>query len=265
LLRNIGFLAFFLLGVLPVGAQQEIPARTAQVADALAGRQWDEIEPGFSHLGASTAGISVSAFLVDTDRFRFSLSLQRTGNGETASQNGRQNKAMLTVNGGFFGEKAPGEDLFPVGLLRIGGRSMSQAWTSQGGFLIVEDRGLAIVPTREGVPQSAGNVLQSRPVMIEPGRLWAMNTNQGYLRRRTMVCILPDGDVVVVAVTGLGMSLFEAGWLMRENAVGGFFSCDSAIALDGGGSTQLWLDGQADLSIAGETPVHNFLNVFRRE
>jgi exopolysaccharide biosynthesis protein len=263
--RNIWFSAIMLLGVLPGNALEEIPARTVQAVDALSGLRWDEIEPGLSHLGAEAGAISVSAFMVDTDRFRFSISVQREGKGETAEDSGRHNNAVLTVNGGFFGEKEPGKDLFPVGLLRVGGNSLSQAWTSQGGYVVVENDGLAIVPSGEGIADSVANVVQSRPVMIEPGGRWAMNTNQEYLRRRTLICLLPDGDVVLIAVTGIGLSLFEAGWLLREPAVGGYFACDAAIALDGGGSTQFWLDGPMELSIRGETPVQNFLHVLRRK
>jgi exopolysaccharide biosynthesis protein len=51
---------------------------------------------------------------------------------------------------------------------------------------------------------------------------------------------------------------------MRDPAQGGAFSCDSALALDGGGSTQLWVAGREDLAIAGETRVHNALIVQRK-
>ena len=51
---------------------------------------------------------------------------------------------------------------------------------------------------------------------------------------------------------------------MREPEMGGFFNCDSAIAMDGGGSTQIWVKGRPDLSYAGNTPVHNAVVIQRR-
>ncbi|MCB1429282.1 MAG: phosphodiester glycosidase family protein, partial [Nitratireductor sp.] len=98
-----------------------------------------------------------------------------------------------------------------------------------------------------------------------PGGKWAMNTNQQKLRPRTIVCTFGNDSFLLAVISGSGMSLYEAGWLMRDAGVGGYFGCDAALAMDGGGSTQLWVSSDTSLGIVGETPVNNALVVKRRK
>ncbi|MCU0789818.1 MAG: phosphodiester glycosidase family protein, partial [Nitratireductor sp.] len=173
--------------------------------------------------------------------------------------------ALIAVNGGFFGERTEGKGLYPVGLLRIGGKIRSPNWRTAGGYILFGEKGVSIAASSAEVPDEPKTILQSKPLMIEPGGKWAMNTNQALWRPRTLLCTLDGGVAVLVVLSGSGMSLYEAGWLMRPAGVGGTFGCDAALALDGGGSTQLWVEGRDDLSVRGETPVHNSLVVRRRE
>ena len=71
--------------------------------------------------------------------------------------------------------------------------------------------------------------------------------------------------MLIVLVSGQGLSLFEAGWLLRGENWGGWFDCDSAIALDGGGSTQLYVADHPEMTIEGATPVQNALVVKRKQ
>ena len=60
------------------------------------------------------------------------------------------------------------------------------------------------------------------------------------------------------------LSLYEAGWALRGEEWGGWFDCDSAIALDGGGSTQLYVEQHSKFTVLGDTPVHNAFVVKRK-
>lgn len=244
---------------------ETVPARTVLAREALAQADWEVLEEGLSVTRVMTAsGLALTALRISTGRFRFGLAVQARAQGERVEAYGERAEAVVAVNGGFFGEKEDGGVLFPVGLLRVEGRDRSAAWTSSGGFLSMSRDGVKIAPSQAGMPEDAADILQSKPLLIEPGGHWAMNSNQGHLRKRSIVCLTPEGDVVLVLVTRLGLSLYEAGWLMRGRGEGGFFGCDAALALDGGGSTQLWVAGRGDLSHRGETPVHNALVVRRR-
>lgn len=92
-----------------------------------------------------------------------------------------------------------------------------------------------------------------------------MGSNSGLAKPRTILCTLDDGDVILLTVTRFGLTLYEAGWLMRSKEEGGFFGCDAALAFDGGRSTQVWYSGDEKYSSSGISPVHNFFVVRQKE
>ncbi|MCB1460554.1 MAG: phosphodiester glycosidase family protein [Nitratireductor sp.] len=248
-------------------AQESDPApeRTLDVREALAALPWQVLEDGLELKEAiSQRGIRLRVFRISVKRFALEIVLQNDALGERVEAFGERSGAVLAVNGGFFGETEKERTLFPVGYLRIGGEVHSQPWQSAGGYLSLSRDGVSIRPSREGPVSGDGDEIQSKPLLIEPGGKWAMNTNQQKLRPRTVVCTLGADMILIAAVSGSGMSLYEAGWLMRDAGVGGYFGCDAALAMDGGGSTQLWVAGEPSLQVVGETPVNNALVVRRR-
>lgn len=237
---------------------EDTPARSAKIASSLSKAEWRVLEDGFEVLQAQTeSGIGFAAFKISLEKFAFEIAVQDHPKGERAAHIGERLEAVLAVNGGFFGESKKGE-LFPVGLMSSMGVPMGRAWLTSGGYLVLGEK-TKIVPSIEGMPLYAREFVQSKPVLIEPGGHWAMNTNSNIQKKRSLFCRLPDGDIIIALATGMGLSLFEAGWLMRAEKEGGFFGCDSAIAMDGGGSTQIWVAGHDELSYRGISPVHNFL------
>ncbi len=249
----------------PALAQQaETPQRTTEARIAIEAAGWQEVEPGLLLLRASTGGLAVTAFQIDQEKFAFGVAVQESPDGERVDALGPRGGALIAVNGGFFGEKSEGKGLYPVGLLRIDGKVRSPNWARSGGYILFGPDAIRIEPSSPEAPAKPGTILQSKPLMIEPGGKWAMNTNQALWRPRTLLCALEDGKVVLLVLSGSGMSLYEAGWLMRAPRDGGHFGCDAALALDGGGSTQLWVENRDDLAVEGETAVHNGLVVKRR-
>ncbi len=247
-------------------AQDAVPLRTTEAVTALAAAQWIELEPGLEVKRASASvSAMITALRIDQSRFRLAATVQDNPDGQTAESFAQDAGAVLAVNGGFFGERTEGKDLYSVGLLRIGGKIRSANWKTTGGYLIFAKDGLAIEPASPEPPARTPDLLQSKPLMIEPGGKWAMNTNNGPPRPRTAVCTFQgETDVLVLVVSGTGLTLYETGWLLRQKQEGGLFGCDAALALDGGGSTQLWVEDRDELAVEGETAVHNALVVKRR-
>ena len=241
------------------------PARSVEAVEALRLSSWEELETGLASLKANTAlGTQVLALKISPEHFRFSIEQQATSKGERASAVVERTGGIIAFNGGFFGQKGEG-DLYPVGMLIDDGKSVSGAWNSIGGFLALREDGWPdITLSQAGAPQWATEAVQSKPVLIETGGLWAMRTNGTELERRNLICILPDNNVVLMIISGGGLTLFEAGWLMRSPKWGGYFDCDRAIALDGGGSTQLKVRDHSQLDVTGVTGVQNLLVVHRR-
>ncbi len=265
-LRACFAIAFLAAAAAPVGlAAQETdvaPLRTSEFAAAVREAAWQELEPGLWVLKAQADAATLTAFRIADANFSLEVAAQAELKGEFVEAIGARAGAVIAVNGGFFGESENNGALYPVGLLRVARRNLGQEWQNIGGYLAMAFDRTEIRPTRLGSPNSPF-VIQSKPVLIEPGGVWAMNTNNGLARPRTLVC-RRNGETLIVLAHGIGLSLFEAGWLMRGPDLGGAFACDSALALDGGGSTQLWVAGREDLAIAGETRVHNALIVRRK-
>ncbi len=242
-----------------------MPPRSAKTLKALQAADWQEMEPGLRVLRISgDSNLIMTAFGIDPGRFSFSVELQNNPEGERITSVGERLNPVLAVNAGFFAIGEEDGKLSPVGYLRLNGKRYSKGWTDAGGFITLKDGIPDLIPVTDGTPQGAFDVLQSKPLMIEPGKRWAMRTNRGNTKYRTLLCIRDDGEIVLTTITRGGLSLYEAGWLMRSQNVGGFFDCDSAIALDGGRSTQMWVQDKPEWMFSGFTPVHNFLVVKRR-
>lgn len=241
----------------------DTPKRTLEIASRLQTAEWHELEDGLEVIQTmSNSDVVFTAFRVSPEIFSFEIGMQDHPKGERAKHIGERLGAVFAINAGFFGASKNGK-LFPVGLMSAAGVPDGKAWRTSGGYLVFGDE-ILIRPSSKGMPLFAQEFVQSKPVLIEPDGRWAMNTNSNIHKKRSLFCRLGDGNIIISLVTGAGLSLYEAGWLMRSKDDGGYFDCDSAIAMDGGGSTQNWVAGHPELSYRGISPVHNFL-IMRRK
>lgn len=240
------------------------PARTRAMVEALENTNWQALSEGLEYIEAVTAlGSKLTGFQFSQKQFLLKMVQQNDPKGERARSVLGRTDSELVINGGFFSMKPDGR-LNPVGLLMDAGIVKSFAWTNVGGYLALDKNGKPHIEiSQKGLPDNMTQAIQSKPVIIEPGQIWAMRTNGGDQERRTLVC-LKDDMIKIVLIHGGGLSLFEAGWLFRKREWGGYFDCQSAIALDGGGSTQLAVKNHPGLAISGLTKVQNLLAVVRR-
>jgi len=238
-----------------------IPSKTQEVVKSLKLAEWKEISTGLRSIGVVTPqGLVLNAFAISPDNFDFEVGVQLEKTGEWAKDVVEREGALIAANAGFFAQKASGE-LYSVGFLQMDGRVRSKAWANSGGFIQFNEDGLSLSPSGKGVPSGETDILQTKPMMIEPGGVWAMRSNRGEVKHRSILCRLSSGEIILATITRGGLSVYEAGWIMRSEENGGYFNCDSAIALDGGRSTQLWFAERPEVSYPGLTPVHNFLLV----
>lgn len=259
-------IACLVLSSMPAFAQSsQPPTATASVVSGLKQAQWRELEDGLEVIRTITpAGLVLTAYRISPKQFEFSFVTQINDTGSRAKTIGEREGAVLVSNAGFFAVNSSGK-LYSIGYLRLNGTVLSKGWNEAGGTITLAENEILLQPTHAGIPQNKYDVLQSRPMLIEPGAQWAMGSNSGTPKLRTLLCTLSDGTVVLATVTRVGLTLFEAGWIFRKPSEGGFFGCDSAIALDGGRSTQIWHSGEPGYSFVGITPVHNFIVVRQRE
>lgn len=241
------------------------PSETSKVVASLNAAQWQELETGLQVIRAITEnGVVMTAFKVSPDNFTFSIALQNKSSGSRVKEIGEEEGAVVAVNAGFFATTDSGV-LYSVGYLRLNEKVHSKGWEASGGVLSFKPNSLDFSPTHQGLPSGKFDVIQSKPMLIEPGGVWAMGSNTGLAKPRTLVCKLADGDIVLSTITRTGLTLYEAGWVMRSQQKGGFFDCDAALAFDGGRSTQIWYSGNEKYSSSGISPVHNFFVVRQKE
>lgn len=144
-------------------------------------------------------------------------------------------------------------------------------------MLAIDAAGFWVVPDRDLDSLQARNAVQSSPILIEHGGIWADITKNHIRSRRTAVCVEGDGMVVFLLVHEGELSLHELARLFGdpERTAGsplsrerpalpedGRLAWDAAIALDGGPSTQASAEGPSPIEIPGGWPIYDAILAF---
>lgn len=170
---------------------------------------------------------------------------------KTTSTYGKENNAIAAINGTFFDVKNGGS----VDYIKVNGniiapnrldKNNKRAMHQQAAVIIAN--GKVTLKKWDGSENwennlSEQNIMVSGPLLIqnskdEPTDSVAFNT----LRHpRSAIGIKPNGNVILLTVDGrndnsAGVSIFELTKVMR------WLGCTSALNLDGGGSTALWVN-----------------------
>lgn len=168
--------------------------------------------------------------------------------------------AVAVINGGYFDTAER-----PVGLVIREGEVTSGLRRRDWGVFLVDDSRAWIVHTRRY--QRRKNItqaLQTGPPLVVRGR---ETTLKQTFRRRSAVGIDRAGRILFVVALTTGpdatMTLAEFGAILRMPEAEGGLGCRDALALDGGGSSQLVVNaGASFLEVPGEIPVVTALGVF---
>lgn len=163
---------------------------------------------------------------------------------------GKANNAIAAINGTFFDVKNGGS----VDFVKVNGQVINTTRLEKGNkrarhqqaAIVIENGKLSLkkwdgsANWEETIPEK--DVMLSGPLLVFNQTVESLDTAAfNRLRHpRSAIGIKPDGKVILLTVDGrhensAGMSLFELTKVMR------WLGCTSAINLDGGGSTTLWL------------------------
>ena len=176
-----------------------------------------------------------------------------------AAENKRGVKVVAAVNGDFF-NMGTGE---PTGALVMNGKVVHTN-ASTNYFAILDD-GSAVIGTGalpSGVKEAiGGSTIMVRDGQIDPSISGLYETTK---QPRTAIGIDVDGNVIIMAADGRqspyssGYSLYDLAQKMKEAG------CVTAMNLDGGGSTVMYVQGQVVNSPAqkGGIPISNALTVY---
>lgn len=214
---------------------------------------WKQDLKGLESLVATSQDfdITVHAWRIDLKRFTVSAQIADTSTGRSAQWSREQNPlAVLAFTGGFFDrenerkEQGTERKRFD-GLVLIDGTIHSERWSGleekNGGFFIIRDGRASIEPSNASpeVYRSASLAVQSLPILIDPGGVFAMRSENHAAARRTALCVQNDQTLVLIFVENSGLTLYQLAKLLHHPAQALPFQCDSAIGLDGGPSAQV--------------------------
>lgn len=170
---------------------------------------------------------------------------------KTTSTFAKELQAIAAINGTFFDVANGGS----VDFIKMDGVVIKQNVLDKNGnrtrhqraALVIDDKGRLTLKNWDETPDweqrlPEKNVMLSGPMLLTGYQYHQLDSTAFTRLRnpRTAIGIKPNGNVIMLVVDGrndnsAGMSLHELAKLMR------WLGCTSAINLDGGGSTTLWV------------------------
>jgi len=153
-------------------------------------------------------------------------------------------ESIGAITGGFFaiGDR---NELVPIGLVKVNGKTMNRAATwKSGGVLYTTQGGISIVPIESfRDSREVLDAVQSKPLLIEDG-VDGIRTNGRDWFDRSAIAITETGDYVLAvlhAPSGNASSLAEFSYLLSIIYPDKSTKIKWAIAMDGGPGAHLYV------------------------
>lgn len=241
---------------------------TSQILRNLKAVKRAKLAEGLHYMRISIADPQVDLYSWDIDTEKYKVLLREAANpkGMSASNFRKDYGAILSVVGGTF-ERSSSGDMTPSGLFVLDGiETHNIADWNGGGFLLLSDEGVEIIPMQEFNRRKPSlenyyGVLQSNLLIVDPGGVNGIYSEGFALARRAALCLKNRNTVTIVVVDGL-MTLFDFGRVLSERASGGGLECERAIYLDGGPSAQASFQFDAtNVEVQGGWFIPNALTV----
>ena len=198
----------------------------------------------------------------------------------TTSAMAEKYRAEAAINGGFFDRDKGGS----VCYFETGNRTISHTrpegdkWAKSssvvnGALVLFGNDSLVIEPARSEEyyekSQSESAVMVAGPLLIHQSKLQPLPNVSLTNDRNPRTCIgINNGFIILATIDGrsataAGMTLFEVQKFFER------LKCTSALNLDGGGSTALWIKGQGIVNHPsdreGERPVSDIVFIRRQK
>lgn len=234
---------------------------------------WTALGQGLHYRRGEHLGATVHAIRVDLQRFELQVADARRAGRKTAPVEdlAREAGAVAATNGTFFDEKKR-----PLGLLVSGGEELNPLReVSWWAALVVRDRddrrAVELLPTSRLKALSAQErariqfAMQVGPRTVVDGKVVQLKRQSA---ARSAVCIVSPDELVLLATEGEPLESNAFAAHMAAAPEQGGHGCTFGLMLDGGPSTQLWVDmlerGEKNLRVRGGWGVPNALVVVPR-
>lgn len=215
------------------------------------GVDWKKIAKGLH-----TANLGdVQIIKIDPQRYRLSIATAPELNQTmaTAQEFAQKTGAILAINGGFFSPEQKS-----IGLLLRDGKKLNPIHnTHWWAIFYLSDYKAGIVP-----PEIFHNdpkmeiAIQVGPRLVVQGLIPKLKPSEA---RRSGIGIQADGNIIIAVTKESRLAIQEFAKFFQQ------LDCPDALNLDGGSSTQLYLNWKGfKLDIPGLTPVTNAITIFPR-
>lgn len=219
-------------------------------------------------------GISILSISKKDTSFNFSLAHHPTDLVRT-SQFAKENKAIAAINGGFFDMQQGGSITYLEAADSVfhTSRNLKNKVINNGAIVIDQQGHLSINFAKP--PQYYANstaekaVLFTGPILLYNGTTTKLRPSSLVSQRHPRTCICETQETIqFITIDGrrqqaIGMNLLELQqYLLTQN-------CVTAINLDGGGSTTMWLREEGVVNnpsdLFGERPVANAILLIEKD
>lgn len=239
-------------------------------ASSKPGYSWAELSDGIEYaklmhtrrVGDTDRVTKIHAFRIDPKKVRMDVitSPTKESRGESIKRMARRSGAMVATNGGFFTPENKS-----IGLLIKSGRPINPmhntSWWSV--FAIRGTTPIILPPWKVRNVRSYRMAIQAGPRLVVDGRIPKLK--KGNPHARTAIGITRRNKVILLVTEGSGITMQDLAEKMRRNRFKDGLDCPHAMALDGGGSTQLYAKvGKLDLFVNGLSTIPNGIGVFKK-
>lgn len=224
-----------------------------------ASSSWKILRTGLDYKKINYTHGSVHAFKIDPKLYSFGVvkADQFGKGGMTAKEFLKESGSIIAINGGFFTPEYKS-----LGLLINKGKIVNPikqtSWWSV--FYIRGETPEIVHSGRFSVEAGIDMAIESGPRLLVNG--FVPKLKKSYAER-SAVCITNDKKVVLVATENIVIEPDVFAEILKSSNKDGGLSCNTALNLDGGSSTQIYADiGDFSLSVAGSKTVANSIVVF---
>lgn len=231
-------------------------AQSPEDSAALVNTPWKIWQP---HPGLTCKSVQVdlfgspqNIFCLEIDTARYRLEIKQDSTRKTPGALGRRSGALAAINGGFFVTKT--NEAISNDFIKIGGQVLPMAGgRGNAGIGITESGRLVFIPWNPDMQSDSlwhapyADILMAGPMLMQEGTITTTAPGDPSRHPRSVVGQKADGTWVLAVVDGrrkdaAGMSFYELAFMARV------LGMVSALNLDGGGSSALWVDGEGNLN-----------------
>jgi len=243
------------------------PLLMGQTANTPADGVWQKIDDGFEVMSlqveSQTYGTSskLKILRIDPERFQVRVIDSRAFGVDRLEIKAlaQRAQALAAVNGGFF---LP--DYRPLGIIIVDGQLANPLRKADWGIFLMQDNRPRIIHTKEF--QSEGNInqaLQVGPRLVVEGKEKIVKKQAA---RRSALGITRNRQIILLNTEDTDVYFQDLARIFRLPASEGGLECRDALALDGGGSAQMYAEYKSlIIDIPGQWAVPNGIGVFKKQ